>query len=75
MTDLELQQQRRDKWRLNGKPIRTIEEARAFVEEVGFCLMYPQRPAFLAPTFVGAFVGADEHLPEWRCWWPGCTRC
>ena len=66
MTDLELQQQRRDKWRLNGKPIRTIEEARAFVEEVGFCLMYPQRPAFLAPTFVGAFVGADEHLPEWR---------
>ncbi|PYQ42716.1 MAG: hypothetical protein DMG99_08290, partial [Acidobacteria bacterium] len=66
MTDLELQQQRRDKWRLNGKPIRTIEEARAFVEEVGFCLMYPQRPAFSAPTFEGAFVGADEHLPEWR---------
>lgn len=66
MTDLELQQQRRDKWRLNGKPIRTIEEARAFVEEVGFCLMYPQRPALLAPTFVGAFVGADDRLPEWR---------
>lgn len=66
MTDLELQQQRRDKWRLNGKPIRTIEQARAFVEEVGFCLMYPQRPVLLAPTFVGAFVGEDDRLPEWQ---------
>ena len=28
--------------------------------------MYPQRPALLAPTFVGAFVGADDRLPEWR---------
>ena len=28
MTDLELQQQRREKWRLDGKPIRTIEDAR-----------------------------------------------
>ena len=28
--------------------------------------MYPQRPALLAPTFVGAFVGADDGLPEWR---------
>ena len=60
MTDLELQRQRRDKWRLSGKPIRTIEDARAFVEEVGFCLMYPQRPALLAPTCVGACVGADD---------------
>ena len=42
MTDLELQQLRREKWRLDGKPIRTIEQARAFLEDVGFCLMYPQ---------------------------------
>lgn len=66
MTDLELQQQRRDRWRLSGMAIRTIEEARSFVEEVGFCLMYPQRPPLLAPTFVGAFVGSDDRLPEWR---------
>ena len=66
MTDLELQQLRREKWRLDGKPIRTIEQARAFLEEVGFCLMYPKRPALLVPTFIGAFVGSDSRLPEWQ---------
>jgi hypothetical protein len=66
MTDLELQQARREKWRLDGKPIRTIEGARAFIEEVGLCLMYPQRPALLVPTFIGAFVGAEDRLPEWQ---------
>jgi hypothetical protein len=66
MTDLELQQLRREKWRLDGKPIRTIEAARAFLEDVGFCLMYPSRPALLAPTFIGAFVGGEDRLPEWQ---------
>jgi hypothetical protein len=66
MTDLELQQLRREKWRLDGKPIRTIEAARAFLEEVGVCLMYPQRPPLLVPTFIGAFVGSEERLPAWQ---------
>src|SRR5215813_1491839 len=66
MTDLELLQLRREKWRLDGKAIQTIESARAFLEDVGFCLMYPQRPALLVPTFVGAFVGSDDRLPEWQ---------
>lgn len=66
MTDLELQQLRREKWRLDGKAIRTIEAARAFLEEVGFCLMYPQRPPLLVPTFIGAFVGSEERLPGWQ---------
>src|SRR5271166_1180704 len=66
MTDLELQQLRREKWRLDGKAIRTIEQARAFLEEVGFCLMYPQRPALLVPTLIGAFVGSDDRLPDWQ---------
>jgi hypothetical protein len=66
MTDLELQQLRREKWRLDGKPVRTIENARAFLEEVGFCLMYPKRPALLVPTFIGAFVGSEERLPSWQ---------
>ncbi len=66
MTELELQQLRREKWRLDGKSIRTIEQARAFLEEVGFCLMYPKRPALQVPTFIGAFVGSDERLPEWQ---------
>ena len=30
MTDLELQQLRKERWRLDGKPIQTIEDARAF---------------------------------------------
>jgi len=66
MTDLELQQLRREKWRVDGRPIRTIEEARAFLEDDGFCLMYPRRPGLLVPTFIGAFVGSDERLPEWQ---------
>jgi len=66
MTDLELQQLRREKWRLDGKPIRTIEDARTFLEDAGFCLMYPQRPPLLVPTFIGAFVGADDRLPDWQ---------
>ena len=66
MTDLELQQLRREKWRLDGRAVRTIEEARAFLEDAGFCVMYPRRPALLVPTFVGAFVGAEDRLPEWQ---------
>ena len=66
MTEQELQQLRREKWRLSGKPIRTIEEARAFVESVGFCLMYPLRPAQPLPTFIGAMIGAEDRLPTWQ---------
>jgi 23S rRNA pseudouridine2605 synthase len=66
MTDAELQRLRREKWRLDGKPVRTIEEARAFVDAVGFCLMYPARPAMPLPTFIGAFVGSDDRLPTWQ---------
>jgi hypothetical protein len=66
MTDLELQQLRREKWRLDGRAVRTIEQARAFLEEVGFCLTYPQRPPLLVPTFIGAFVGSSDRLPEWQ---------
>ena len=63
MTDLELHEQRREKWRLTGKPLRTIEEARAFLELVGFSLFYPTRPATLIPTFLGAWCGTDVNLP------------
>ena len=66
MTDLELQQLRREKWRLDGKAIQTIEAARAFLEDVGFCFMYPQHPPLLVPAFIGAFVGSEDRLPEWQ---------
>ena len=63
MTDPELLQLRMQKWRLDGQPVRTLDEARDFLDSVGFCLMYPTRPAILAPTFIGAWVGADDKLP------------
>ena len=66
MTEQELQQLRREKWRVSGNAARTIDDARQFIEAAGFCTMYPQRPALLAPTFIGAFVGAEESLPDWQ---------
>ena len=66
MTDSELHQSRAQKWRLDGHPVRTLDDARSFLESVGFCLMYPVRPPVLAPTFIGAWVGAEEKLPTWQ---------
>lgn len=63
MYEQQLQELRRDKWRLNGRSVRTLDDAREFIDSVGFCLLYPQRPAVLAPTFVGAYKGSDDKLP------------
>jgi len=63
MTELELQHLRREKWRLDGEPIRTLEEAREFVDSVGMCLFYPTRHATLLPTLIGATLGSDQKLP------------
>jgi hypothetical protein len=63
MFDQQLQELRREKWCLDGQGIRTLEAARVFIDSVGFCTLYPQKPAVLAPTFVGAYVGTDEKLP------------
>jgi hypothetical protein len=66
MTEFELQQARAGKWHLDGRSVRTLEAAREFIESVGFCLMYPLRPPVLLPTFIGAWVAADDHLPTWQ---------
>lgn len=82
MTEFELQQQRRHKWRTDspGHAIRTLDDAREFIESVGFCLMYPLPPqqakvgiagalgksTVLAPTFIGAYAGSEENLPTWQ---------
>lgn len=66
MTERELQELRSEKWRVNGRPVRTLEDAQEFIESVGFCLMYPVRPPVLVPTFVGAYVGSGENLPTWQ---------
>ncbi len=63
MTESEIHQARLEKWHLTGKPVRTLEDGRAFMESVGFSLLYPMRPPLLVPTFVGAWVGADDRLP------------
>jgi uncharacterized protein YcaQ len=63
MTELELQTLRREKWRLEDEPLRTLEDAREFVDSVGFCLLYPVRPMPLVPTFIGALAGTDRSLP------------
>ncbi|MGD0515388.1 MAG: hypothetical protein ABSA29_18955 [Terriglobales bacterium] len=64
MTDLD--QVRREKWHLDGHAVRTFDEARSFLEAVGFCLMYPMRQQALVPTFIGAWVGSDQQLPTWQ---------
>jgi hypothetical protein len=61
---LDLDQQRCDKWRLNGNPVRTVEDARAFIDDLGLCTLFPHKPALLLPTFIGAWAGSDERLPE-----------
>jgi 23S rRNA pseudouridine2605 synthase len=66
MTESDLIQLRNAKWHLDGKPMQTLEEARAFIESVGFCLMYPTRPPMPVPTFIGAFAGSDDNLPTWQ---------
>jgi len=75
MTDSELRELRRRKWHLDARPVRTVEEARAFLESVGFCLMYPISAQDLGgrggaeivlPTFIGAWAGGDDNLPTQR---------
>ncbi|HYX52953.1 MAG TPA: crosslink repair DNA glycosylase YcaQ family protein [Candidatus Limnocylindrales bacterium] len=64
MTDQELQELRAHKWRLDGNAVQTIEQARAFLNDVGFCLRYPQRSVPLVPTFIGAYAGSGQNLPD-----------
>ncbi len=66
MTDQELSELRREKWRLDAHPVRTLDDARSFLESIGFCMMYPMRQQALVPTFIGAWVGSDQQLPTWQ---------
>jgi Winged helix DNA-binding domain len=66
MTDQELDELRREKWHLTGRSVRTFDDARSFLESIGFCLMYPMRQQALLPTFIGAWVGSDQQLPTWQ---------
>src|SRR5215467_3445626 len=63
MSPDELIQLRREKWHVNGNAVRTFEDARNFIESVGFCLMFPIEAPVLVPTFIGSWTGADGQLP------------
>ncbi|HKW18008.1 MAG TPA: crosslink repair DNA glycosylase YcaQ family protein [Terriglobales bacterium] len=63
MTSDDLIQLRREKWRVNGNAVRTLDDARGFIESVGFCLMLPLSTPLLLPTFIGAWSGSDDKLP------------
>jgi hypothetical protein len=63
MTEQELEQQRAVNWRVDGNPVHTVEEARNFVESVGFSLMYPERTLPRVPSFMAAFAGTATGLP------------
>ena len=64
MTETELQQQRGQLWRTDGHAVRTLEDGRAFLDGVGFCLMFPERSLPLVPTWMGAYAGSAEALPD-----------
>lgn len=64
MTELELQQQRAHNWRTNGNPVRTLEDARSFVDDVGLCLMYRERSLPMLATFIGAYAGSSQDIPD-----------
>lgn len=64
MTEQELQQLRARKWHLDGNAVRTLEQAREFITDVGFCVMYPERTLHAVASFMGAYAGSSEGLPD-----------
>jgi hypothetical protein len=64
MTEQDLDQLRGHKWHLDGNPVRTLEQAREFIGDVGFCLMYPERSLRPVPSFMGGYAGSAEGLPD-----------
>jgi hypothetical protein len=63
MTEQELEQQRAANWRIDGNPVHTVEEARSFIEAVGFCLVYPERTLPRVASFLAAYTGSVAGLP------------
>ena len=65
MTDQDVLEARQKRFHVANNPVRTLEDARKFIADVGFCLVYPLRHSFPAPlpTFMGAFIGTDQAVP------------
>jgi len=64
MTEQDFEQQRAKLWHMDGSPIHTVEGARNFIENAGFCVMYPERSLPAVPSFMGAYAGSAAGLPD-----------
>ncbi len=64
MTEPELEHARRQRWRLEGPPLTTAEEAHEFLESVGLCLMHPQKGSPPLPMFANAAGMGKAPLSE-----------
>src|SRR5438105_15133913 len=64
MTEQELQQRRRARWRVDGaRPVETIDDAAEFIAETGLCLEFAVKTWLVAPTWMGACAGTEADLP------------
>jgi hypothetical protein len=52
--------------RLDGHGVLTLEDARTWIEETGFCLFLPKRQfsSSIAPSFVEAVIGKHDTTPS-----------
>ena len=68
MTSEQLEAARAERLRLTGHGTLTLDEARTWVEETGFCLFLPKRQfsASAAPSFVEAVGGKPTLTPDPR---------
>lgn len=57
--DVELGHSRANRWWVRGRRIGSVERAGAFVQDVGFALLFPA-PRMIAPTLWEAVAGEDE---------------
>ena len=66
MTSEQLEAARAERLRLTGHGTLTLDEARTWVEETGFCLFLPKRQfsASAAPSFVEAVGGKPTPTPD-----------
>ena len=66
MTAEQLEASRAERMRQNGHGTLTLEDARTWIEETGFCLFLPRRQysASIAPSFVEAVAGQRNATPD-----------
>ncbi len=66
MTAEQLEASRSERMRQNGHGTVTLEDARTWIEETGFCLFLPKRQysTSIAPSFVEAVAGQQNATPD-----------